>query len=165
METPWLMGKAVCRSQYCDLFKQLWTTSGHNLALWMTLTTKDHPIVWAKLVQNSFVKNRLTKILSAPKESIWYCVLCHREKLSNLHCELWQLVALNHVFSECIWRQHKFTVTVKLLFLKTSPSIIKIDLLPYLGNFIHNESIFTARKRSCGKVMFLQLSVILFTGE
>ena len=25
--------------------------------------------------------------------------------------------------------------------------------------------IFTARKRSCGKVMFLQLSVILFTGE
>ena len=26
-------------------------------------------------------------------------------------------------------------------------------------------AIFTARKRSCGKVMFLNLSVILFTGE
>ena len=31
-------------------------------------------------------------------------------------------------------------------------------------NGIKGSNIFTARKRSCGKVMFLQVSVILFTG-
>ena len=50
------------------------------------------------------------------------------------------------------------------LFLK----ICTIDLIPGAqdveSQYLHLGAIFTARKRSCGKVMFLQVSVILLTG-
>ena len=40
----------------------LWTTKGHNLAIWMTLQ-KAIPITWAKLLQNSFAKNENVPVL------------------------------------------------------------------------------------------------------
>ena len=52
-------------------------------------------------------------------------------------------------------RNHKYTITVSVQ--------LTAKLSQYRTSF-GTLLIFTARKRSCGKVMFLHLSVILFTG-